>query len=276
MRRLINYIKTVVQKGRPISNGVNIPFVHTTNMLLDSIGEHLIVFFDTIKSFHYIGKRRVVILSEIERGVFGSLPVVIIVAVFTGMVLALQSGKELANYGMESSIGSLVSISMCREMGPVMTAYILAGLIGSTIAAELGTMRVSEEIDALSVMSINPIDYLVLPRVIALAIICPILTIYTNIIGILGGAVIGKLTPELDVNFFTYFHSAIDSLTLKDVYSGLLKSLIFGLTISVVGCVQGLNAEGGPAGVGKATMKSVVISFVAILILDFILTWFFY
>jgi len=276
MKRLINYIKTVVQKGRPISNGVNIPFLHISKMFLASIGAHLIIFVDTIKSCRYIGKRRWVILSEIERGTFGSFPVVMIVAIFTGMVLALQSGKELAKYGQEASIGSLVSISMCREMGPVMTAYILAGLIGSTIAAELGTMKVSEEIDALSVMSINPIDYLVLPRVIALAIIGPILTIYTNIIGILGGAVIGKLTPGLDVNFIIYFRSALDSLTLKDIYSGLLKAVIFGLTISVVGCAQGLNAEGGPAGVGKVTMKSVVISFVAILILDFILTWLFY
>ncbi|MFH0889172.1 MAG: ABC transporter permease [Planctomycetota bacterium] len=255
---------------------MNIPFSHSIKMFMAGIGEHLIIFADTIRSCRYIGKRRVVILSEIERGTFGAFPVVMIVAVFTGMVLALQSGKELARYGQESSIGSLVSVSMCREMGPVMTAYILAGLIGSTIAAELGTMRVSEEIDALSVMSINPVNYLVLPRVIALIIICPMLTMYTNIIGILGGAVIGKLTPELDVNFAIYFRNALDSLTLKDIYSGLLKALIFGLTISVVGCVQGLNAEGGPAGVGKATMKSVVISFVAILVLDFILTWLFY
>jgi phospholipid/cholesterol/gamma-HCH transport system permease protein len=255
---------------------MNIPFSNGVRMFLAGIGEHLIIFANTIKSYRHIGKRRTAIFSEIERGTFGSFPVVMIVAIFTGMVLALQSGKELARYGQESSIGSLVAVSMCREMGPVMTAYILAGLIGSTIAAELGTMRVSEEIDALMVMSIDPINYLVLPRVLALAIICPLLTIYTNIIGVLGGAVIGKLTPELGVNFSIYFRNAMDALTIKDIYSGLLKALIFGLTISIVGCAQGLNAEGGPAGVGKATMKSVVISFVAILILDFILTWLFY
>lgn len=255
---------------------MNIPFLHNIKMFVAGIGEHIIIFTETIKSYRYIGKRRVVILSEIERGTFGAFPVVMIVAVFTGMVLALQSGKALAEYGQASSIGLLVSVTMCREMGPVMTAYILAGLIGSTFAAELGTMKVSEEIDALSVMSINPVNYLVLPRVIALAIICPMLTVYTNIIGVLGGAVIGNITPELNVNFSIYFRNALDALTLKDIYSGLFKALIFGLTIAVVGCTQGLNAENGPAGVGKATMKSVVISFVAILILDFILTWLFY
>lgn len=253
---------------------MNIPFSHSIKMFLASLGEHLIIFVDTIKSYRYIGKRRVVILSEIERGTFGAFPVVMIMAIFTGMVLGLQTGKALADYGQQSSIGLLVSVSMCREMGPVMTAYILAGLIGSTFAAELGTMKVSEEIDALSVMSINPVNYLVLPRVIALTIICPLLTIYTNIIGVLGGALIGNL--ELDINFSIYFRNALDALTLKDIYSGLFKALIFGLTIAVVGCTQGLNAENGPAGVGKATMKSVVISFVAILILDFILTWLFY
>jgi phospholipid/cholesterol/gamma-HCH transport system permease protein len=253
---------------------MNIPIIHGFKIFLAGIGEHVILFTDTVSSYRYIGKRRMAILSEIERGSFGSFPVVMIVAIFTGMVLALQSGQELARYGQESSIGLLVSVTMCREMGPVMTAYILAGLIGSTIAAELGTMKVSEEIDALSVMSINPINYLVLPRVIALAIICPLLTIYTNIIGIVGGALIGNLA--LNVNFPLYFNNALDALTLKDIYSGLLKALIFGVTIAIVGCVQGLNAENGPAGVGKATMKSVVISFVTILILDFLLTWFFY
>lgn len=253
---------------------MNIPFANSFRMFFAGVGEHLIVFSETIKSFRYIGKRRMFILSEIEKGSFGALPVVMIVAIFTGMVLALQSGIELSRYGQESSIGLLVSASMCREMGPVMTAYILAGLIGSTIAAELGTMKVSEEIDALSVMSINPIQYLVLPRVIAMAIICPLLTIYTNIIGIMGGALIGNLI--LDVSFSLYFRNALDALTLKDIYSGLFKSLIFGLVIAIVGCTQGLNAENGASGVGKATMKSVVIAFVSILVFNFFLTWLFY
>ncbi|HLD36404.1 MAG TPA: ABC transporter permease [Planctomycetota bacterium] len=253
---------------------MQIPFTNIAKDFLAGIGQHLDLLGDTAKSYRFIGKRKTAILSEISRGVFGAFPVVMIVGVFTGMVLAFQSGKELADYGQESSIGALVTVTMCREMGPVMTAYILAGLIGSTIAAELGTMKVSEEVDALSVMSIDPINYLALPRIIALAIISPILTIYTNIIGILGGALIGYTV--LGVSFQFYFRRATESLEILDVYSGLFKSFIFGLTIAIVGCVQGLNAENGAAGVGKSTMKSVVISFVAILILDFLLTWMFY
>ncbi|MDI6732690.1 MAG: ABC transporter permease [Planctomycetota bacterium] len=251
-----------------------IPFIEPLRMFLHRLGSCLIIIIETVRAYPYIGRRKRAILSEIERDIFGSLPVVMIMAIFTGMVLALQSGKELAHYGQEASIGILVSVSMCREMGPVMTAYILAGLIGSTIAAELGTMKVSEEIDALKVMSIDPINYLVLPRVVAMLIICPLLTIYTNIIGIAGGALIGNL--ELNIDFSSYFRNALDALTLKDIYSGLFKSLVFGFTIAIVGCLEGLNAENGAAGVGKATMKSVVISFVGILIFDFILTWLFY
>jgi len=243
-------------------------------MLLAGVGMHLELFFNTLRFYYFIGKRRAMIIADMERSFFGAFPVVVIVAIFTGMVLAFQSGKTLKDFGQEASIGFLVSVSMCREMGPVMTAYILAGLIGSTIAAELGTMKVSEEIDALSVMSINPIHYLFLPRIISMAIITPILTIYTNIIGIIGGAVIGRLA--LDVNFYVYFDNALEVLSLKDVYSGLLKSLVFGITIAVIGCTQGINAENGAAGVGRATMKSVVISFVAILIFDFFMTWMFY
>ena len=253
---------------------MQIPFTNIAKDFLAGIGQHLDLLGDTAKSYRFIGKRKTAILSEISRGVFGAFPVVIIVGVFTGMVLAFQSGKELADYGQESSIGALVTVTMCREMGPVMTAYILAGLIGSTIAAELGTMRVSEEVDALSVMSIDPINYLALPRIMALAIISPILTIYTNIIGILGGALIGYTV--LGISFQFYFRRAMESLELIDIYSGLFKSVVFGITIAVIGCVQGLNAENGAAGVGKSTMKSVVIAFVSILIFDFFLTWMFY
>ena len=253
---------------------MQLPLENTIRTLFADIGMHIRLLFNTISYYRYIGRRRNAIFADMERSFFGAFPVIVIVAIFTGMVLAFQSGKTLKEYGQEASIGFLVSVSMCREMGPVMTAYILAGLIGSTIAAELGTMKVSEEIDALSVMSINPVHFLFLPRIISLMIITPFLTIYTDIIGIFGGAVIGK--TALGVNFYTYFDNALNVLTMKDVYSGLFKAFIFGLTIAVIGCTQGIHAENGAAGVGRATMKSVVISFVAILIFDFFLTWMFY
>lgn len=238
------------------------------------LGYHLILLGRVMGSIRQFPKRARAVLDQIERSTFGGFPVAMIVAIFTGMVLALQAGLELRPYGLEANIGSLVAASMCREMGPVMTGYILAGLIGSTLAAELGTMKVSEEIDALEVMSIDPVSFLVLPRVMAMALVCPLLTIYTNIVGIIGGAVVGNLV--VDVNFDLYFRNALEFLTLKDIYSGLFKAFIFGITIALVGCSQGLRAEGGAAGVGKATMKAVVISLIAILIFDYFLTWLFY
>lgn len=241
---------------------------------ISGVGYYLVLLGKTIGVYRTLPKRRWELFNQIETSAFGGFPVAMIVAIFSGMVLALQSGIELARFHQEANIGMLVAASMCREMGPVMTAYILAGLIGSTIAAEIGTMKVSEEIDALEVMSINPISYLVLPRLGAMALVCPLLTIYTDLVGIIGGAVVGKFI--LGVNFTLYFRNALVALTLNDIYSGLFKAVVFGVTIALVGCGQGLKAEGGAAGVGKVTMKAVVISFITILIFDYFLTWMFY
>jgi phospholipid/cholesterol/gamma-HCH transport system permease protein len=243
-------------------------------LAISGLGYNVLLLIQTIANLRYLPKRMKDLVHQVELSAFGGFPVALIVGVFTGMVLALQAGIELARFGQEENIGALVAASMCREMGPVMTGYILAGLIGSTMAAELGTMKVSEEIDALEVMSINPVNYLVMPRVVAMALVCPLLTIYTNLIGILGGALVGNLI--LNVNFNLYFRYAQETLDLKDIYSGLFKSFIFGITIALVGCAQGLRAQNGAAGVGRATMRAVVISFIAILIFDYILTWFFY
>ncbi|MCK4908435.1 MAG: ABC transporter permease [Planctomycetes bacterium] len=246
----------------------------TLSHILETLGMTLTILINMVGQYRLIPKRSKAILHQIEICALGGFPVAIIVGVFSGMVLALQAGLAMAEFGQETLVGSIVAASMCREMGPVMTSYILAGLIGSTMAAELGTMKVSEEIDALEVMSINPIGFLVLPRVLALALVCPLLTIYTNLIGILGGGIVSRVI--LKVNFSLYFRFAQETLTLKDIYSGLFKSLIFGFIIALVSCGQGLNAENGAAGVGKATMKAVVISFIAILIFDYFLTWMFY
>ena len=205
---------------------------------------------------------------------FGGFPVAMIVAVFSGMVLALQGGISLKTWGQEELIGVVVPASMVREMGPVMTGFILAGLIGSTMAAELGTMSVSEEIDALEVMSINPVYFLVMPRIVALALVAPLLTIYVDIVGILGGAFVGDRL--LGLSYTNYFLNARQSLDLKDIYSGLLKAAVFGTMIASVGCAQGLKARGGAEGVGKATMRTVVVCFVFILMFDYILSWMFY
>ena len=203
-----------------------------------------------------------------------SLAVITVVALFTGMILALQTGLELRRYGQEVYIGSAVAVSMIREMGPFMTGLIIAASVGSAIAAQLGTMTVSEEIAALEVMSINPNRFLVMPRLVALAVMMPILSVYTNILGILGGAVVG--TTQLGVSVQSYMDNATEFATNKDLYVGLLKAFIFGIIITVVSCHQGFMTTEGAVGVGKATRRSVIISFLVILVVGYMITRLFY
>ncbi len=203
-----------------------------------------------------------------------SLAVITVVALFTGMILALQTGLELRRYGQEVYIGSAVSVSMIREMGPFMTGLIIAASVGSAIAAQIGTMTVSEEIAALEVMSINPNRFLVMPRLVALVVMMPILTVYTNILGIMGGAVVGA--TQLGVSVQAYMDNATQFATNKDLYVGLFKAFVFGIVITTVACHQGFMTREGAVGVGKATRRSVVISFLIIIVLGYMITRLFY
>ena len=221
-----------------------------------------------------IGRKWVETVNQGYRACFGSLAITVLTGLFTGMILALQTGQELARYGQESTIGYLVSVTMCREMGPVMCGIALAGLMGSTYAAEIGSMKVNEEIDALEVMSIDPVYFLAMPRIIALGIAAVALTVVTNVVGIGGGAMVGKSMLNVDVG--VYFKNARDILDVIDIYKGLLKSFIFGITIATIACSQGLRAEGGPEGVGNSTLKTVVFSFISILMFDYFLGWMMY
>ena len=203
-----------------------------------------------------------------------SLAVITVVALFTGMILALQTGLELRRYGQEVYIGSAVAVSMIREMGPFMTGLIIAASVGSAIAAQIGTMAVSEEIAALEVMSINPNRFLVMPRLVALVVMMPILTVYTNILGILGGALVGA--TQLGVSVQAYMDNATQFATNKDLYVGLFKAALFGVVITTVSCHQGFMTSEGAVGVGKATRRSVIISFLVILVLGYVITRLFY
>ena len=203
-----------------------------------------------------------------------SLAVITVVALFTGMILALQTGLELKRWGQEEWIGSAVSVSMIREMGPFMTGLIIAASVGSAIAAQLGTMTVSEEIAALEVMSINPNRFLVMPRLVALCVMMPILTVYTNILGIAGGALVGA--TQLGVSVTTYMDNATQFATIKDLYVGLFKAFLFGIIITTVACHQGFMTTEGAVGVGKATRKSVIVSFLVILVIGYMVTRLFY
>ena len=203
-----------------------------------------------------------------------SLGVITVVAVFTGMILALQTGLELRRYGQEEFIGSAVANSIIREMGPFMTGLIIAASVGSAIAAQLGTMAVSEEIAALEVMSINPNRFLVMPRLVALAIMLPVLTVYTNILGILGGGIVGA--TQLGVSFQAYLDNATRFAENKDLFVGLFKAFVFGIIIATVACYQGLSATEGAVGVGRATRQTVITSFLMILIVGYMITRLFY
>ncbi len=238
---------------------------------LEGAGFTLTLFLRAALWLRAFGSRWREIRRQVAQCAFGGLPVSFIVAVFSGMILSLQTGIELKKFGQEETVGFVVAASMCREMGPVFTAIILAGLIGSTMAAELGTMAVSEEIDALTVMSIDPVRFLVMPRLVSLALVCPLLTIYVDVVGILGGGVVSHAVLGVDIQ--VYGRNAWDVLEMKDVYGGLLKSLLFGCLIATIGCSQGLRARNGAEGVGRNTMRSVVNSLIFILMFDYFLTW---
>lgn len=241
---------------------------------IEGAGFAVSMFLEALYWLKAIWQKRGFVAEKIVYTGFGSLPVVLLVAFFTGLILALQSGIEAQRYNQESAVGALVAATMFREMGPVMTAIILAALVGSAYAAELGTMAVSEEIDALRVMSIPPVKFLVMPRVVALAITAPILTLVSDVVGIIGGAVIAK--QQLRVDFTIYYDWVQFATNLEDIFNGLLKAFVFGLIIAVVGCSQGIRATRGAEGVGNATMRAVVVSFVLILIGDYLINWFVY
>lgn len=199
-----------------------------------------------------------------------SVVIVFFVIFFTGVVLAMQSAQQLEKMGGIIYVSSLVTISICRELGPVLTALVIAGRIGAAITAEIGSMKVNEQIEALDTMAISPVRYLVVPKFLALLVMLPCLTIIGDAAGIFGGFVIG--VNNLNINPGLYINLTSKFLTLKDIYTGLSKSVVFAVIIVMVGTYQGLKTRGGAVGVGRATTISVVVSFVLIIIADCILT----
>ena len=203
-----------------------------------------------------------------------SFPIVLLVSLFTGMVLALQSAYQLTKMNAQIYISSLVALSIVRELGPVLTALVVAGRVGASITAELGTMKVTEQIDALETLAANPVKYLVVPRFLALCLMLPILTIYADFFGIIGGYIIGVY--KLLIGSTIYIKMTYDPLMFKDVFTGLFKSFIFAIIICIVSCYEGFRTEGGAEGVGKATTLSVVTSFILIIAADCLFTALFY
>ena len=203
-----------------------------------------------------------------------SLPVVGLTALFTGMVLALQSYTGFARFQAEGAVATVVVLSMTRELGPVIAGLMVAGRIGASMAAEIGTMRVTEQIDALVTLSTNPFKYLVVPRILAGVAMLPLLVLIADIIGVLGGYLVAVY--KLNFNAAAYLKQTADYLQWMDVISGLVKAAVFGFLIAMLGCFHGYNSGGGAQGVGRATTNSVVSSSIMILVMDYMLTEIFF
>ncbi|MBL9202898.1 MAG: ABC transporter permease [Opitutaceae bacterium] len=203
---------------------------------------------------------------------YTTLPIVAILSFFIGSVLALQAGYSMQNFGAKQFIGALVGLSMARELGPVMVAILLTGRVGSAIAAELASMKVYQEVDALVTMNIPPARMLVLPRLAAVLLMMPVLTIIANLVGWFGGAIISSATSFIAIDPASYFATMRQQMEFSDVLNGLVKAEVFGFVIVLVCCNIGLNTRGGPREIGAAVTRAVVVSLILILVLDYFVT----
>jgi phospholipid/cholesterol/gamma-HCH transport system permease protein len=246
------------------------PVVEASGFAMQLAGE-------TLLRFPHCFRRSRLIKDQMFEGGVRTLHVVLLVGFFIGMIVSLQVGVELAMYGQQESVGILVAVLMAREMAPFVTAIVLAASVGSAMAAELGTMKVQEEITALEVLSVDVHSYLVLPRVIGLTLVSPILTVLATWVGTIGGGVIA--VTQLGLDFGGYLHNALNSLRdIGDfiplpvsIYSGLVKSTVFGFVTAVIGCARGLQATNGARGVGESTRAAVRDSIILIIVLNFFL-----
>jgi phospholipid/cholesterol/gamma-HCH transport system permease protein len=257
------------------------PVVRWTKLPFERIGQAVIDFFDEVGHLTFLvvqcarwlprrPYRIFLFLQQCEYIGVGSLPIVLLTGLFAGLVFALQSSIAFAKFNAESLVGATVVISLARELGPVLTGLMVTGRAGSAIATEIGTMRVTEQIDALESMAVSPIQYLVLPRVLALIVVMPLLTLLFNYVGFLGAFIISVY--QAGINEGTFMGRIYQVVDIIDLLGGLFKSSAFGFVIGVIGCHRGMNAEGGSRGVGVAATRTVVTCSVSILILDYLLT----
>jgi phospholipid/cholesterol/gamma-HCH transport system permease protein len=249
---------------------------------LRDVGFQLVLLAQVLARLGSVIPRRDLVADQMHQAGIKVVHVVLLVGLFIGMIVALQTGMELSRFGQQDQIGTIVALSMCREMGPFITATILAATVGSALAAELGTMAVSEELAALEVMSIDRVRFLIVPRVVAVGVMCPMLTIVCDTIGIVGGGFVAE--SQLNVGLSLYYDSAIEALRgtdflldlPKDVYSGLIKAAVFGVVLATISCAAGLQATSGAMGVGNATRKAVRDSIIAIIVFNYFMSWIFF
>jgi phospholipid/cholesterol/gamma-HCH transport system permease protein len=240
--------------------------------MFQNVGEMVLLFWRTLLALPLAWRQRQKVFDQFFEIGNASLLMVCILSFFIGGVIALQTGPVLVDRGLAAAVGGLVGISTCKELAPVMMSILIAGRIGSAMAAEIGSMRVYQEIDALRTMNINPVHYLVLPRMIAIAVALPLLVIFAILVGWLGGALVAATNNRIDISFQAFFMDLRNVVDIPDVANGVFKSFCFALVIGVVSCHQGLVTIGGPRGIGRSVTKAVVNSIVLVVLLDYILT----
>src|SRR5438128_4423054 len=240
--------------------------------MFENVGEMVILFWQTLLALPLTWRQRSKVFEQYFEIGNASLLMVCILSFFIGGVIALQTGPLLVERSLANAVGGVVGISICRELAPVMMSILIAGRIGSAMAAEIGSMRVYQEIDALRTMNISPIHFLVLPRMVAIAVALPLLVIFAILVGWLGGACVAAFNNRIEVPFGAFLNTLRNAVQIKDVANGVFKSFIFALIVGVVSCHQGLITRGGPRGIGRSVTKAVVNSIVLIALVDYILT----
>jgi phospholipid/cholesterol/gamma-HCH transport system permease protein len=242
--------------------------------MFENIGEIVLLFWRTLLALPQTWRQRQKVYEQFFEIGNASLLMVSVLSFFIGGVIALNFGPALVERSLASAVGGVVGLAVAKELAPVMMAILIAGRIGSAMAAEIGSMRVYQEIDALRTMNINPIHYLVLPRMLAITFALPLLVIFSILVGWFGGAVVADLNHQMEIPFRAFFSDLQNMVDLKDVANGVFKSFCFALIIGAVSCHQGLTTIGGPRGIGRSVTKAVVNSIVFIVIFDYILTRF--
>ncbi|MBX3745097.1 MAG: ABC transporter permease [Verrucomicrobiae bacterium] len=237
-----------------------------------TIGEIMVLGGRTASALPQTWRQRRKVAEQLFEIGNASLFMACMLSLFIGGVLALQSGPRLAERGISSMLGGLVGLSMAEELAPVMMSILIAGRVGSAMAAEIGSMRVYQEIDALRTMNINPIHYLVLPRLVAITVGLPMLVVFSMLVGWTGGALVAMGNPAIGISGAEYFNNLGETVERFDIAKGLIKSVVFSVAVGLVSCNQGLRTSGGPRGIGKAVTQAVVQSIVLILMLDYALT----
>lgn len=240
--------------------------------MFQNLGQLVLLIWKTLKALPDLGKQRAKFVYQLYEIGNGSLLMTCMLSLFIGGVLALQTGPLLAERGMSTFMGGIVGLSACRELAPVMIAILITGRNGSAMAAEIGSMRVYQEIDALRTMNIDPIRFLVLPRITAITVAVPLLVGFAILFSWFGGGLVCVMNNDIGISFQAYYSDLKEVVGLSDVLNGLIKSTVFATAVGTVCCHQGLTTLGGPRGIGRSVTKAVVNSIVIILILDYGLT----